>query len=162
MFGGAFRSDSQKFLGKGFLRKSPWRREVLEACKPSLILKYLFLMIIKQNLPLVYILGNFTVLFCLILKANPGPKLLSIRKSSKMQLFADEPKHYIVLIFPLAVFLFGNNSIIHVMVLSVYCLLFASGTNCFDKGTYFKNYCNMVVMIVLFPMLIFQNLHYIV
>ena len=77
MFGGAFRSGSRRSLGKGFLRKSPWRMGVLEVCRPSLMLKYLFLMIIKPNLTHAYILGNFTVLFCLILKANPGPKLLS-------------------------------------------------------------------------------------
>jgi hypothetical protein len=79
-----------------------------------------------------------------------------------MQLFVDEPKYYAVLLFPLVVFLFGNNSVIHVIILSVYCLLFASGKSFVDKGTYFKNYCNMLTMIALLPILIFQNLHCIV
>lgn len=79
-----------------------------------------------------------------------------------MQLFTDEPKHYALLFFPLVVFLFGNNSIIHVIVLSVYCLLFASGTLLNYEGTYFKNYCNMLTMFLLHPILIFQNLYCIV
>ncbi len=75
-----------------------------------------------------------------------------------MQFFADEPKYYVVLFFPLTVFLLGNNLIIHSIVLSAFCLLFAAGMNLWSLGTYFKNYYNMVFMLALFPILMFQNI----
>ncbi len=75
-----------------------------------------------------------------------------------MQFFADESKYYLILLFPLTVFLFGNHSVIHIIVLSAFCLLFTSGIVRLYLGTYFKNYCNMVAMLSLFPILIFQNL----
>jgi len=47
-----------------------------------------------------------------------------------MQFFPDESKYYVILVFPLIVFMFGNNSIIHVLVLSVFCLFFSAGKEC--------------------------------
>jgi len=47
-----------------------------------------------------------------------------------MQFFPDESKYYLILVFPLIVFMFGNGSITHVLVLSVFCLLFSAGKGC--------------------------------
>ena len=79
-----------------------------------------------------------------------------------MQLFADDSKYYTVLLFPVGIFLFANSSIAHLVVLSVFSLLFTAGIIPSSLGAYFKNYCNMLIMVVLFPLLIFQNLHCIV
>jgi hypothetical protein len=76
-----------------------------------------------------------------------------------MQFFSDEPKFYSILMFPLGVFLFGNSDIIHLIALSSFCLLFSSGILTNYLGIYFKNYCNMATLLVLSPLVIFQNLY---
>jgi hypothetical protein len=71
-----------------------------------------------------------------------------------MQFITDSARNYLILLVPLTVVLFGNKSIIHAFVLSIFCLLYPAGTTYLILGVYFKNYCNMIVMFFLFPVLI--------